>query len=215
MAITLAIATTGVSPEQDHILSIATAGSYTGYRIYQCPGVIPAKSTEHHGITKTLSDWGAPASQILIDLQNLVNEADRQGVPFIMFNASWAWAFFQAAADRAGIELVAPAAGVIDIQVLDRAIIGFRSRRALASVLSEAGFAGQAPTDPIGISKALVGLAERVLASPALHGKNIAAESASLYYIQEEETVSYRASQSLAYRPMLPYPGVPMPAAIR
>lgn len=215
MFITLAIATTGISPEEDHVLALSTAGAYIGYRIYQCPGVIPAKATEHHGITKALSNWGAPATQMLTDLQNLVAKADRAGVPFVMFNAAWSWAFFQAAADRAGIELTAPAAGVIDIQVLDKALVGSRSRRALPSVLSEAGFTGQVPTDPVGISKVLVGLAQRVAGAPALHGKDVVAESARLYYEQEEETVAYRASQSLAYRPTLPYPGVVAPATVR
>ena len=132
-----------------------------------------------------------------------------------MFNAAWSWAFFQAVADRAGIELVAPVAGVIDIQVLDKALVGSRSRRALPSVLSEAGFTGQAPTDPVGISQVLVGLAQRVVGAPVLHGKDVVAESARLYYEQEEETVAYRASQPLAYRPTLPYPGVVAPAAVR
>lgn len=205
--ITLAIATTGLSPEQDHILAIASAGSYTGYRIYQCPGPIPARSTAHHKITKAMSDWGSPASQILVDVQGLVAEADRAGEPLVMFNAAWVWGFFQTLADRAGMILQAPVAGVVDLQVLDQQLTGSKTRRPLAQVLKTLGWqGGRIPTDPVGISQVLTGVGQAVAAADALAGKDLAFESARAYYAQEEESRAYRAANSLSYRQILPYP---------
>lgn len=209
MFTTVAIATTDLTPATGYIVGLATAGALTDYRVYQCPAVIPSASIKHHRITNQLSAWGAPAAAVIADMQCIISKADAAGHPLVINNAAWAWDFLQSTAQRHNMTLTAPAAGIIDPQVLDQHISGSRFKRPLKQILPDLGWTGTIPTDPQGIAWALVGLTSRLHEAEALAGANLPDLSARAYKEQEEENLTYRKAQGLPYRPTLPYPGQP------
>lgn len=215
MFITCAIATTGTNPETDYIIGLATDGDIQDFRIYQCPSIIPSSSIKHHHITAPLSAWGAPSAQIIVDMQNIIAKADEAGIPLVMNNAAWTWAFLQSAAERhLGMSLEAPVAGVIDVQVLHQLLTNSQFKCSMKQMLDGMGYMGAVPTDPRGIAYVLVGATLLIEGTERFAGADLAELSASAYQEQAEQNEAYRKAQSLSYRPILPYPSRQIPALI-
>ncbi len=136
--VALDLETTGLDPLQDRIVQAAVvyvaadgSSSGKGWDGIVDPGVpIPTGASDIHGITtERARSVGVAPREALGLIAGLIDDAARDGVPLVIYNALFDWPFVLAEARRHGVDFEQPE--IVDPLVLDRAMDRYRrgSRR--------------------------------------------------------------------------------------
>ncbi|WP_310689414.1 exonuclease domain-containing protein [Pontimonas sp.] len=140
--------TTGLSTRDDRIVTafvglMGPEGSLSESHSWLAdPGiVIPPAATAVHGVsTERAQREGAPAVEVVTEVVTLLRDLQQQGVPLVVYNASYDLSLCYREALRYGIEPLSQPKPVIDPLVIDRALDPYRKgKRTLDAVATHYG----------------------------------------------------------------------------
>lgn len=148
------------------------------------PGiVIPPAATAVHGVsTQRAQEEGRPAAEVVAEVVALLRELNAQGIPLVVYNASYDLSLSYREALRYGLEPVGDPKPVIDPLVIDRALDPYRKgKRTLDAVAAHYGVVNPAAHNAEGdalttglVTKALVSrFPEQLADAMALHDQQI------------------------------------------
>lgn len=148
------------------------------------PGVvIPPQATAVHGVsTEQAQREGRPAAQVVGEVMRVLHRLVHDGVPLVVYNASYDLSMCYREAVRYGIEPVSQPRPVIDPLVIDRALDPYRKgKRTLDLVAAHYGVINPAAHDAQGdavtaglVTKALVArFADQMADADELHDQQV------------------------------------------